>query len=369
MLCLIRGFTDNEKRGIIIIAIERIKYPALVLTFALGNAFGLVAKLGLLNLPLGIAVAGIGFGAAVIGGIVHAPKTAFVKTRENAGPKKSLLKSAISDVRSFAGFYFDTFKTPEYVVGASAAHGGYNLLFQAVMGISLCATGAWMAPVLMPLAIGGCVALTGIALYSIIGGIDEQFRGIGEFYHNRFNKGAPIDPSQKNLIQKFVARQSVQKFIQQPVVQKFLNLGVVKSLRKAPSPKAKKILLTVMSVETSLFSLVAATTVLLNSPAIVPLVIAGFWGGSSAWGLVQAARNAGLFKYVAGRMTGKKGAVATASAPAVRPTHAPVTAPRSLFTKLTGSLTGIFKRYTGKNNAGRTISAGPLKPRRLQPAG
>ena len=317
---------------------------------------------------MGIAIGGIGFGAAIVGGIIHAPKTAFAQVHENAGPRKSLVKSAVSNVRSFAGFYLDTFKTPGYVVGASAAHGGYNLLFQAVMGISMCTTAAWLAPALVPLAIGSCVALTGVALYSIIGGVDDQFRGVGEFYRNRFYKDAPIDPSQKNLIQKFVARPSVQKFIRRPFVQKFLNTGAVKAAIKGPSPKAKKVLLTVMSVETSLFSLVAATSVLVSATSIIPLTIAAFWAGSSVWGLVQAARNVGLFKGVEARITGKK-ETRLAVAAAVQSRPVPAMAPRSLFTRVAGSLTGIFKRNAGIRNTVGNVSPATPRLRPLQPAG
>ena len=276
---------------------------------------------------------------------------------ENVKPRKSLLKSATSNVRSFAEFYFDTFKNPAYVVGAGAAHGGYNLLFQAVMGISVCAAAPWLSPALVPLAIGGCVALTGLALYSIIGGVDDQFRGLSEFYHNRFNKNAPIDPAQKNLIQKFAARPSVQKFFRQPLVRKFLDTRAVKAVLKGPSPKVRKVVLTCMAVETSLFSLVAATSVLVSSTSVIPLVIAGFWAGSSGWGLIQAARNIGLFKRVPGQKRAKNEAVATASAP-----HAPKVAKATptLFAKLTAPLRSAFKRSADSKNKWPNASSARL---------
>jgi hypothetical protein len=324
--------------------IEKIKYPGLILSFAVGNAVSLVTKLGLLNLPLGIAVGGIGFGAAIVGGIVHAPKTAPVLP-ENKVARKPLLRSAVNGIKSFIKFSFDTFKTPEYVVGASAAHGGYNLLFQAAMGISLCLAATALSPALAALAIGGCVALSGVALYSIVGGVDEQFKGIGKFFQDRFNKDVPVDPSQKDLIQKFFARPAMQKLIQRPLVRKFLNTGVVKALRKGPSPKAKKILLTAMAVETSLFSLTAATAVLMSAPTTIPLVIAGVWTMTSSWGLIQAGRNAGLFKYVSNKVTGKK---KTAVAGSVQTAPVTLKAAPSLFAKFTAPLRAVFKRNADK---------------------
>jgi len=343
--------------------LEKIKYPALVLSFATGNAVGLGTKLGLLNLPLGIAVAGIGFGAAIVGGIVHAPKTAPGSALpENATAKKSPVKSVVNGVENWVKFLLDTVKTPGYVVGASAAQGGYNLLFQAAMGIGACATAATLSPVLAPLAIAGCVALAGASLFTIAGGIDEQFKGIGKFYNNRFNKNAPDDPSKQNLIQKFAASPSVQNFSQQPVVQIFLDSKAVKALRKGLSPKAKKILLTCMSVETSIFSLSAAVSVLMSGPAVIPLAIAGVWAASSSWGMIQAARNADVLKYVS-RLAGKKEAAVTDSAPAAQLALAPAAVPdavsQSLFTKFTDPLTNMFKRNADKEGADGNA---PLQP-------
>jgi len=343
--------------------IKKLTYPGLVLSFAVGNAVGLGTKLGLLNPPLGLAVAGIGFGAAIVGGIVHAPK--IVPASGTVTPKKSPLNSVVNGARNWIGFFFDTVKTPGYVVGASAAQGGYNLLFQATMGISMCMTAAWLSPALVPVAIGGCVALGGVALFSIAGGIDEQFKGVGEFFHNRFNKDVPIDPSKKNLIQKFVARPSVQKLVQQPVMQKFLNTGMVKALRKGPSPKVKKILLTCMAVETSIFSLYSAVTVLTSGPAVIPLVIAGGWAASASWGIIQAARDTGLLKHI--QILGKKQTIAPGSAPAAQFAPAPVANKRSLFTKVTQPLTNIFKKSANRQYAGGNIFPKFIGTAKFQP--
>lgn len=338
--------------------LEKIKYPGLILSFAVGNAFSLGTKLALLNLPLGLAVAGIGFSAAIVGGIVHAPKTSALPAR--APVRKSPLKSAVNEVRNWISFFIDTIKTPEYVVGASAAHGGYQLLFQAAMGVGLCLTAASLSPAMAAAAIAGLAVLGGVSLYSIAGGIDEQFKGVGNFYRDRFNKSAPLDPSKKNLIQKLAASPAVQKFARQSLVRKFLDSGIIKAVGKGLSPKAKKILLTCMAVETSVFSLVASTSVLMSSPAAIPFVLAASWAASSGWGLIQAARNSGVLKIPAS--SNRKGTAMQAAAPAAK--HAKP-AP-SIFQKLTAPLRSVFKKSAGRNYVGRhrapEIAAAKFQP-------
>ena len=124
----------------------------------------------------------------------------------------------------------------------------------------------------------GCALLAGVGVYALFAGNMEKWKGIRKFYQEAFHKGqspAPQENARKNFLEKLAAH---------PLLQKTLNNRVMK--------KIKQPLLATMAVESSIFTVIAAGTViaahagavvaapLALSAGIIPIAIALKW---SVW--------------------------------------------------------------------------------------
>jgi hypothetical protein len=184
---------------------------------------------------------------------------------------------------------------PNFVVAASAAGAGANIFFQAVLGIQSIVTThsllmfTGMSTLAAATGIGACVAVAGLAVFCVVAGNIEKWRGLSKFYSKAFHK--ELDPShvpqeeRTDFLSRFLTRPRVKKFLSRPSVE-----------------KTKKLLLVGITTETNSFTVFAAGSVIVRQiagaiaaphtiPQRLPLFLfAVKWGAKPVWNLISAAR-------------------------------------------------------------------------------
>ncbi len=334
-------------------------YYALLVLDTIYGAASVAMTLALLNLPVAIIATALNVGANVIGGIVTGPrahKQADATSEDETAtdtPKEAVPKGPKAFVKSSLSFIKNCFKDADFVVGSSAAGAGTNIFFQAAVGITFFIAAA---PAIAPIAgLAGCAALAGLGIFGLIAGNIEKWKGLGKFYRNAFHKGEPEETTDRgnSFFKRLTSGPRLQKFIKSPITQTI-----------------KKLALIGMSVESNLFTVIAAgaiiaahvaaiaaAPVLLPAMAVaaIPILIAVKWGAWPAWNMISAARLVvgGLFKgsrKVKEAAKAKKAAKdSTDNTPAPEEVPAPVVATAPVNGgKPVETLTGQFEKTSGK---------------------
>jgi len=266
-------------------------YYTLLLTDAAVGSVQQGVHFALINPPLAIAVSILNFGANVVAGIIMAPKvgqTPAPALAESAAAvsteKEPRLKRAKDFYRKARTYQISTFRDPKYVVESTASGAGLTLLFEAAVGMkSVLATHSilFLTAVSPPLGIAVGATLAAIGLYGVIVGNHAKWKGISQKYTAAFRKddaGSSPENVRKNFLEKFADR---------PRIQKLLNSRWSKVTRS--------ILLQGMTIESAIFTLIAAPAVLVTHivamtkgthailTGALPLIVAVDWARGPVW--------------------------------------------------------------------------------------
>lgn len=332
--------------------------------------------LSLLNPALGLAVAGLNFVGNIAAGLAMAPKDIAPDASETppaeaaAPPAPKLpLKTRSKKVAGRILKYFkSTYKDPDFVVGFTAAEAGANILFQAVAGIHSILTAhsiLFFSGLTGAAAVGGVAAgaaVAGMALFCIAAGNVEKWKGISKHYTRIFHKGAAAEAEG--------TRSGLSQWVEKhPLLNGIANSRVARGIKKA--------VIVGVAAESSLFTVVASSSVLVRSivtmataphralSQIVPMLLAVRWGAGPAWSLISAGRvtvNGLLHR----KHKGQEAAAAVAAVqkpPEAEPQPAPALAGQE-------ALTGAFnaeapKAVVKKTPAGKLASKKPVSQKKL----